>query len=575
MSRTRKILLLVALALLLAFAWLWWSRPQRVDMTAYVPADSLVYVEANSLTDVFEGVVSTDAWKRLAPAAGVRSDVSRYGWLAKLSAWTGIGSAETVVLSRAQVAFVVLGFQASEEPGASLKITPRAALVAETHTGEGRTRPLVEKLAGDLAARLFTQTRVERKEAAGANITIWTSQENPRRKVVAAVSETVAVVGNDETAVLACLATRRGERPSLAGDARLRESRERLGGAGALAFGYAPAGSAAKILESTAPLYVEQISEDPKTQSILASVVPRLADRLLRSAAWSARLSGGGFEDRYLVELPEGVSTRLGAALTAAPETRDGAGALLPSDVYQLSRYSYADPAAAWGGFRAAVSSQVDTLHAPLVSLALESLLKPYGIEEPREFLAAAGGEIVTARLDGESEGKLLIVRARDAESLRSQTRKMLGEGARTDTVGGEQMTVSKDPDKGAASFIGDHLLMGSEEDVRRCLDARAAGTTLDKSAPYTSALGRVAGAQAEVVSMTSDVEYAADFVNYFAPRSGAERSPAEGEALTKALAEIPYSVSETRLGETGFEKRTLSSFGLLGEIITRYAPSR
>ncbi|HEX5706276.1 MAG TPA: hypothetical protein VFX96_03200 [Pyrinomonadaceae bacterium] len=572
MSRKLKLIILVALVALTALVLLNFNRSQRVDMTAYVPAESLVYVEVNSLPDIFNGVVTTDAWKRLAPAAGISSDVSRFGWLSNVAYWTGVGSAETVVLSRAQMAFVVLGFQASEEADASLKITPRAALVAETHTGEGRTRPLVERWAGDLAARLFGTTQVERKETGGATVVVWTSQENPRRKVVAGVYGTVAVVGNDETAVLACLAARKGERESLAGNARLRESRGRVGGADALAFGYAPAGSAAKVLESTAPLYVEQISEDPKTQSILASVVPRLADRLLRSAAWGARVRDGAFEDRYLLELPEGVSTRLGASLTTASETTDGATALLPSDVYQVSRYSYADPAAAWGGLRAAVSSQVDTLHAPLVGLALESLLKPYGIEEPREFLSAAGGEIVTARLDGESESKVLIVRARDTEALRAQVRKRLGAGAREETSGGQQLFVSQDADGGAASFVGDYLVMGSEEDVRRCLDARTQGSTLDKATPYASARARAGDAPAQVLTMTSDAEYAADFVNYFAPRRGGAR---DEEALRKALAELPYSVTETRLGETGFEKRTSSSFGLLGEIITRYAPVR
>jgi hypothetical protein len=107
---------------------------------------------------------------------------------------------------------------------------------------------------------------------------------------------------------------------------------------------------------------------------------------------------------------------------------------------------------------------------------------------------------------------------------------------------------------------------------VRRCLEARAAGDTLDKTKPYTSARARVGAASPQVLTMTSDAEYAADFVSYFASRRAESR---DEDALRKALAELPYSVTETRLGETGFEKRTSSSFGLLGEIITRYAPRR
>src|SRR5918912_2548966 len=107
--RLRRKVLLIALALLLMLAvCIWWNRPRKVDMTAYAPADSLVYLEANDLPEIVGGISSTDAWKALAPPAGIRSDVGQIGWLSRLSAWTGIGSADTVALSRAQVAIAVL-----------------------------------------------------------------------------------------------------------------------------------------------------------------------------------------------------------------------------------------------------------------------------------------------------------------------------------------------------------------------------------------------------------------------------------------------------------------------------------
>src|SRR3989440_12993705 len=45
----RGALIFVFLLVAFVFAWLWWTRPVRVDMAAYVPADSIVYVEADSL----------------------------------------------------------------------------------------------------------------------------------------------------------------------------------------------------------------------------------------------------------------------------------------------------------------------------------------------------------------------------------------------------------------------------------------------------------------------------------------------------------------------------------------------
>ena len=110
----RPLLLVVVALIVLALVWFWWNRPQKVEMAGYVPADTLVYLEANSLLDIAEGIVSTDAWKKLAPPAGIRSGLGQVGGLSRLAAWSGIGSAEAVVLSRAQVAVTVLGLDAAE-----------------------------------------------------------------------------------------------------------------------------------------------------------------------------------------------------------------------------------------------------------------------------------------------------------------------------------------------------------------------------------------------------------------------------------------------------------------------------
>ena len=122
-------------------------------MTAYVPAESLIYLEANDLPEIATTITSTDAWKSLAPAAGIKSDFGYIGWLSPLISWTGIGPADAVVISRAQVAVAVMGFDAAEA-GDTLKIKPRYAVIVETHTGESRARYAIEKRVGDFAERV-------------------------------------------------------------------------------------------------------------------------------------------------------------------------------------------------------------------------------------------------------------------------------------------------------------------------------------------------------------------------------------------------------------------------------------
>src|SRR5437868_13557151 len=46
--------------------------------------------------------------------------------------------------------------------------------------------------------------------------------------------------------------------------------------------------------------------------------------------------------------------------------------------------------------------------------------------------------------------------------------------GATEVRVGDAEMLVSTDPELGAASFVGGYLVMGSEDDVRRCVAARS-----------------------------------------------------------------------------------------------------
>ena len=565
------VLLLLAAAVL---AWLWLTRPTKVDMAAYVPADSIVYIEADSLPALFDGVTSTDAWRELSRAAGVETNQAQSSWLTGFVSFTGIGPSDAVVLSRAQVAVAVLGFEAAEESDTTLRFSPRAALVAETHTSEWRVRAAVEKLAGDFARRSFGAASVERKEVDGVQFVTWVSQADAHRKIVTAVDESEALLGNDEATVRACLDVKRGTRPSLAANEQLKETRERLGGEDALAFGFAPQGSAAKMVEVFAPAFVGGVSSESKLQSLLATVLPQLTSQMLGGAGWSAHVAGGGIEDKYFLALPGDMARRLQAPLAPAPAREDGITEVVPSETYQLTRYDLRSPEDAWRGLGAALSAQVDVSRATFITLALEALVKPYGVEHPREFLRACGTELATAKLDAESEGKLLIVKVGDQEALREQVLARLGRGAHSERMGRNELIVGADPDDGAAAFlspypVATYLVMGSEADVRRCVDALQPGKSLRGVAIPTAP--EFSDGQSFARTRTDEREATGSVIEYFA-RGGTRRAPDQA-ALEQALSRRGYSVSETRLAEGGFEKRTRSAFGLFGEAIKRFSP--
>ncbi|HEV2798857.1 MAG TPA: hypothetical protein VGW12_00050 [Pyrinomonadaceae bacterium] len=573
-SWPRKIALSVVVLVVLLGVWVWWNRPQAVDMAAYVPAESLIYIEADSLPEIVAGLTSTDGWRALAPPAGLNPNIARVGWLSRLSAWSGIGSAETVVFSRTQAAVVVLGFDVTEESSNVRDIKPRVALVAETHTGAGRVESAVTKLIGNYARRKYGEP-VTRKEDATTYIT-WTTPDG-KRKIIAAIAESVAIVGNDEETVRACLAVRRGERASLADDAQLAEMRTRMNAGDSLAFGYVSPAGARKLLETAAMAYFGQLSADPSAQSAAAILIPQLADRILGGAAWSSRVAQGAVVDNYYFNLQNELAARLQTALATSGQRRFPAADLLPPDANQLTIYNYREPEAAWRGLNAAISSQLEITIAPFVGRFLDEFLvaslKPFGIEEPRDFLRAAGPEIATARLNGEGTSLVLLTSIRDREALQSLVRKQLGAGAKSQRVGDAEMSIAADGERGAASFVGDYLIIGGAEEVRRCLQERAASRTLGAHHAFQQAARLVPAHDApNVATYTSDYDPARRFISFISRQAGARNAAPNTSALQRVLTTLPYALSETRLVEGGFEKITRSSFGQFGALAAQLA---
>jgi hypothetical protein len=545
-------------------------------MSAYVPAESLIYIEANSLPEIVRGLTSTDAWQALAPPAGLSPNIGSLGWLSRLSAWSGIGSAETVVFSRTQAAVVVLGFDVTEESNTVRDIKPRVALVAETHTGTARVEAAVTKLIGNYARRKYGEPVTRKQEADAATVITWTTADG-KRKIIAAITESVAIIGNDEETVSACLAVRRGERASLVDDAQLAEMRLRMNTADSLAFGYVSPTGARRLLETAAMAYFGQLAADPSAQSAAAILIPQLAGRILGGAAWSSRVTEGAIEDNYYFHLQNELAARLQTSLATSGEHRFPAADFLPPDANQLTIYNYREPEAAWRGLNAAISSQLEPTIAPLIGRFLDEFLvaslKPFGIDEPRDFLRAAGPEIATARLDSEGESLVLLTSIRDRQALQALVRRRLGAGAKSQRFGEAEMLIGADAERGAAGFVGGYLILGSADDVRRCLQERAASRTLGAAGGFQQAARQVPANDApNVATYTSDYDPARRFISFIGRQNGARSGVPNAAALQRSLSALPYTLSETRLAEGGFEKTTRSSFGQFGALVAQLA---
>ncbi|HEV2827594.1 MAG TPA: hypothetical protein VGW76_08295, partial [Pyrinomonadaceae bacterium] len=107
MKPGRRFFLVALLSCCLIAGWLWWAKPEDVDMAAYAPAGSLLYLEADRPLEIFDAVSTTDAWKAVANAVGGPVPETRTRWLQGFMRWTGIGPLRSVILARSQVAVVV------------------------------------------------------------------------------------------------------------------------------------------------------------------------------------------------------------------------------------------------------------------------------------------------------------------------------------------------------------------------------------------------------------------------------------------------------------------------------------
>src|SRR5690242_13324572 len=378
MKRLRLLLVFLLLAVLLIGAWLWISAPGEVDLADYAPADSLVYVEFNSLADVARAIQQTDAWKAAAPIT--HSKTANENRLLTAAARAGIGPIESVLFARTQVALVVVGLNTIEQDQ-TLRLRPEIALIAETHTSRWRTKPVMV----DVVKRLTNFTY-------GASSCVGPSGEGDRfecslpggdRKLIGVIQGTAIILANSDSALASCLDVRNGKRPSLRTDTEFAAARSSVAAPQSLGFGYVSAANSAKLFSWAAPLLTGLAAVDQQMQQLLATS----AGKILRGIAWTAVPSGGGIEDRFLFSLEPGVVARLQPAFDGAARD-ENLWKLVPGSFESLTIYRSRQPAAAWNSLDSVVAFKLDAVAAALFGTLLKASLSNYGISNPKEVLA-------------------------------------------------------------------------------------------------------------------------------------------------------------------------------------------
>lgn len=566
MKILRRSLAVAVLIALFALAWVWWNKPQRVDMASYAPADALVYLECNSLPDIADAVSNTDAWKALSP--GLESSGVRWPgrWLRHLAYWTGLGPTRAVILSRAQVAVVMIDLGAKEE-GQTLTFKPEAAILIETHTSESRVRPAFEETIGQFAERVYRQPTLRKQDLAGAEMLVWSAPSSDRQ-IAATFDGTLVIIGNSERAVKVCLEVHRAQRPSLLNDQELQRFRQQSAYSEVLTFGFVSSANAGRLLSIGLPILLGRGAGDLRFERTISSTAPKLSAGI----GWSSHPSGGGIEDRYLFSLQPSVASRLQSSFRATTK-QNQIIKLLPDELYASTFYKLENPIAAWKGFESAVSAQLDTLSAMLFTSILKSALTPYGIKDPEMFLSNVDSDLATLRLTQASERSVLIAKVRNEAPLRELLLSPSRREVKRSFVG--EIEVIEIPSETiAVSFVEGHILIGPPEDVRTFVQSAIGNQGVGNGGSFDEEKHlQPLSNSACIVTYTKDTERILTFARTIARASGSSATLSNSTDLRRKIEQLPYATTETTVTDQGFERRTRSALGQFSSLVPLLFP--
>ncbi|MGH9898388.1 MAG: hypothetical protein ACRD4L_06010, partial [Pyrinomonadaceae bacterium] len=375
-----KFFTLTLLILVIAVAaWVWVTHPKPVDMATDVPADAKIYIEVNNFPDIIRGLYSTSVISRTKSVN--QSWLAKAGpWLDRFTAWTGIGSAESVLLSRAQLAVYVSGLEANSN-SESIEMQPRVCILIETHTNESRSQKVFEKYAGDLINALLTRPvlkKFDKKfERDAAHYYYWTSADN--RQIIGVVKGSLILIGNDESAVQACLDVNRQTRPTLAptlaNNPELEEMRLRVHGERSAVFGFTTPEGSSQLAQAAILTTINGLVSDADQQRLVVSIASQLANNAIRNSAWSSSFSNSAVEDHYYVALNKVAASHLTSPQTSTDNFAEfkKATEILPAKFYSVTHYNYLEPKKVWRSLNSAISTQLETFSAIAVSSFLDA----------------------------------------------------------------------------------------------------------------------------------------------------------------------------------------------------------
>lgn len=501
------------------------SRP--VDLQTLAPADSLVYLETNDLGKVVGSMTENKVFTQLAAR---KPDIS--------------------ALKGIQLAVAVTGFEVAEEALSGeekgLNFRPRFVAIAETHAWNYQALAFTENKLGEFINQVYGgEVELETSDKNGGRYFTWTAQDG--RKAYALVQGSQIFFGNDESAIEKCQAVKRGEVDSFAKTGKVQSP-----GENSLAAGYVSPDGVAQIATLAGTVLGHRASDSEEAQKFISGVLPPLLQKTVSEVTWMSSKTDQGVEDRFTFAAEKEVGGVWKETLVRSGEPQvTNLPALLPPAPMSVTRYDLKNPQLAWRSVLLLAAKQAGEVSGPLLLAFGGSLFDPYGITDGEMFLSAVGPEIYTAKFDAEGERSVVIVAVRDVETIKKSIGSEIDFRKPPEKANLADVWKSADGDLAAALIENTNILvLGDAGSVAQCLARGASNFTVSE------VYGRFSASDSVAVTFGRDVESAAKIVDVISDRKS-ENENADTQYLT-----------ETRFNEKGIERRTVSDFGLIGDIV-------
>jgi hypothetical protein len=558
-------LLALVIAALLYFGL---RRPPRVPMERYVPATALAFIEMDNLADVVDGLTSTKAWRELAPALGLSSQLRHLGFISDLIGRTGLGPDEVVVAGRAQFALALTDVEAetgTSDDGPYIHFKPHLALLVETHAKPDTAARLVRDRALIIAQRIYGIGVSEaEQDYQGTQLLIFRGP-NADRQLVVAASGTVIVLANHVEAMKACLNAIADRAASLADDATLQRMKPAIDHHAAVFAMMTPSGIE-KLLALAPALIASRLSAEPESINSIAQLVEHFSKQAAAGFFYSAEFTAEGTTERYLTALQPGVAEGLAEPLKSAPGAGSPLLQLIPREIEDLTILDVERAGDLPERTLKSLAPHLDVVAAVALRESVINLRKQYGLEGAESVGDAVGNEIAFVSF-GDGKPKTMLVSVKDRAKLQpTLTRYLARDGAavKTESYNGTEMQVSVHEDGRAAAFVDNFLILGTREQIARCIAAQANNTSIAGDERFKQTLAQ-RPLSATIIAYRPEVKGAGELllaVSKLTRVTDGSRELLRQDAMQKALDRLPRAVSFTEFRRYGVYTETRSAVG-------------